>query len=91
MTKTGETLVKRLLALPRGERFQVFQRVLQSEIDDENDAHEISAEWWAELERRVADEDPTHWIPGEKVIAMLRQAQKRDEAKERAKKRRRGP
>jgi hypothetical protein len=37
------------------------------------------------LERRIADENPKNWVPGDEVIGELKRAQRRDEAKARPK------
>jgi putative addiction module component (TIGR02574 family) len=86
MTKTARDLLKKALELSEGERVRIAKTLLKSVGDD--DQHELSPEWRAELERRVADDDPKNWIPGDKFIAELKRAQRRDEARARSKKRR---
>lgn len=56
-------------------------RTLLESVGGDDDAHELSPEWRAELERRIGDEpDPGRpWATADELLAKLERAQKRDE------------
>lgn len=90
MTKAARELLKQALELPDGERVRLAQTLLESVGDD--DGHELSPAWAAELERRVADEpEPGKpWATADELLARLERDQKRDEERARSKRARDG-
>ena len=87
MIKATRELFKRALELPEGQRLRLARTLLESvDLGDDEAEPELSPEWRAELERRIADaDDPEKWISGDELLAKLQRAQKRDEAKARRK------
>ena len=87
MTKAARELLKKALDLPEADRVRLARTLLESVSDasvrtERSDEHELSPEWRAELERRLAEE-PTPgkpWVTGEQLIGELKRAQKRDDA-----------
>ena len=63
--------VDELLKLPPDERSEAAEALLVSlEQEPEEDEAEVAAAWSAEIERRVAEDDPG--IPAETVFAEIR-------------------
>lgn len=94
MTKAAREVLKQALKLPDGDRVRLARTLLESVDlgDDADEEHELPPEWRAELERRVADDDPASWVSGDEVFRKLREAERWDEGKGKARpaKRRRG-
>ena len=85
MTKTARDLLREALELSEGDRVRLAQTLLESVGDD--DEHELSPEWLAELEARVTDEPAPGrpWATASALLAKLECAQERDEARARGK------
>ncbi len=77
MTRETKELLERALKLPPKDRVKLARELLESvpESAASDGREELSAEWKAEIERRLADEpsaeDP--WHTGEEVLARLRE------------------
>jgi putative addiction module component (TIGR02574 family) len=79
MTKTARDLLKKALELSEGDRVRLAQTLLESVGED--DDHELSDDWRAELERRVMDEPQPGkpWATADQLLAKLESAQRRDQ------------
>jgi putative addiction module component (TIGR02574 family) len=83
MTKAARELLKQALKLPDEERVRLARTLLETVDLGDDDDHDLSPEWRAELERRISDDEPTSWFPGGEFFAKLREAQRHDEGKPR--------
>jgi putative addiction module component (TIGR02574 family) len=71
MTEHAQTVLKAAMALPKAEREEVAEMLLDSVYDDEP----LTPEWVAEIDRRMKeiDEGRARLIPAEEVFAEVRE------------------
>jgi putative addiction module component (TIGR02574 family) len=74
MTESTRELLERALTLPSAERVKLAHELLDSVTDEE--AHELSPAWIAELERRVRDYVAGHGGPDEDWRVVLDRVRK---------------